>query len=220
MDFENFHIEWLLVPLVFIFRATNFVLSLHWGWWIGGLSVAVFIARWQWRVSRRHKLALAYEASHANSLAERQLQEAVRDEWLCQNTLQLYFNAIGGLIAVMTPRQYAECTRITDAQRVDGRWESQTVLVPWLPTVLFATDSAYELCGPSMPKWVERPFLVSHLTQLQERYNIHMVHKVDIFVPYVNEALAPFDEHKSNSSPLSPRQLLIYPQLPSNLHPF
>ena len=134
---------------------------------------------------------------------ERKLQENIRraearKQWLAENPLKLYCKTVAGITAVVRPSDYETCREQTRKARRNEQWNEERILMPIENTFLFVNTKGAALFGQSYNTGVPFEHLngwFSDLDDLVEKHGITLETKEDIFVPFVNEALLPFNHH-------------------------
>lgn len=119
-----------------------------------------------------------------------------RQKWLEENrgNLVVYYNTMGGVTAVLTPKDYESVKVETERRKLNGLWSKEGVLVLSAKTVVFATAQGMELARSN---YFLKPGCTSsftpHWRSQLDHLGVKMVHMSDIFVPFVSEAVIPFD---------------------------
>jgi hypothetical protein len=130
---------------------------------------------------------------------ENKRREAAREQWLLEHRgkLGLYYNTIAGVTAVLRPTDYRQVEARTNAARLDEEWDAASVLMPATNTCLFVTAPGKKIVEGCAGTENARDLVAgmySVLRALCDEYDVQLVHKADIFVPFVNETLVPFEE--------------------------
>src|SRR3989344_1451448 len=163
----------------------------------------------------RYRLRKLDEQMEEEKQTQRRLREKVEREqclqeniqraearklWLAENPLKLYCKTVSGITAVVRPSEYEAGQVQTHKARRNEQWTEEHVLLPINNTFLFVNKKGATLFGTSFRTGYPLDYLcgwLSDLDDLVKEYGITLETKEDIFVPYVNEALLPFDEHRS-----------------------
>jgi hypothetical protein len=149
-----------------------------------------------------------------------------RKQWAIENRPILYYNTVSGIMAVMTPSAYQACQESTNAHRRNALWTHESSSMPSKAACLFVNATGRRLFsqnhGTADP--IENGYVSGWFTdfdELERRYGIKLEHRPDIFVPYVNETILPFDDHRDglNSRARNYEHDLVIRQMPEHLHP-
>lgn len=123
-----------------------------------------------------------------------------REQYYKQIRPLLYFNTVAGITAVMTPDEYKRAQKETSTARINETWQNENVLLPSAcRPFLFVTNSGKKQIDGVMTTmgWVFSGYTwYNQLHELLEEFNVDFQQKQDIFVPFVNETLVPYEEHK------------------------
>lgn len=170
------------------------------------------------------------EEAHQKKLAEVERQKVngerakFREAWIKEHSLTLFYHTMSGITVVMTPAQYEACQMSTKWHRRNVLWEND-ILMPDPHACLFIDAKGFDLFvrnhgGTHDP--IEHSYVSGWLTALDElvdRYGITLEQKPEIFVPFVNESVLPFKEHKFNREPRRYVYDLVIMQTPEEMHP-
>lgn len=152
-----------------------------------------------------------------------------RKEWLAKNQLVLYCKTVAGITAVVSTSEYDKYIEKTRRERRNETWQHKDVLLPIPTTVTFVTQSGYDLVRNHLVSRkynTDNPFYfgvsgwLTDLDDLVKEYNVQIELKDDIFVPFVNDALVPFEVHPRNPAGDRYRYFrLVIEQIPVDLRP-
>ena len=177
--------------------------------WIGYIllfAVAPFI---------RYRLKKLDERMEEEKQTQRRQREKVAEEqrfqentqraearklWFTKNPLKLYCKTVSGITAVVRPSEYETCQVQTAKARRNEQWTEEHILLPIENTFIFVNKKGLVLFGNNFHTDSPLDYLcgwLSDLDDLVKEYGITLEMKENIFVPYVNEALLPFDQHLS-----------------------
>lgn len=153
-------------------------------------------------------------------------REKLREEWLKNNPITLYYNTVSGITVVMTPTIYKANQVSTKWHRRNAMWD-KNVLMPNSAAFLFIDANGCELFLRNSGTGTSDPIRYNYvsgwltaLDELVERYGITLEQKPEIFVPFVNTSVLPFDEHKFNRHTVGRYEYeLVVNQTPPELHP-
>jgi hypothetical protein len=172
--------------------------------------------------ARQRKLEQTRQRMEEVGRMNERLQQE-RLEWAKKNPPKLYFNRVDGIIAVMTPAAYQRCKDETSLAIIDEKWPDNGTLMPSHEVNLFVNKSGLELFNKNFGTRaaMENRYLsgwASDYHGLLLKYGVVVEHKSDIFVPYVNESVAQFQDqryqaHYSHNYELN----LIFTQMPEHL---
>ena len=145
------------------------------------------------------------------------------DEWVAGSSIVLYCNTIDHITAVVRPADYERTLVETTEAISKGLWTLKKALMPVSPTFLFFEEEGWQL-------FVRNRSLIGiedgsqawdrtiDLKWWVEKCNITLVTKSDLFVPFVNESILPFEEHSHQEL----RQFnmdLVRAQAPAEIQP-
>lgn len=123
-----------------------------------------------------------------------------RKQWLAENKPRLYYNTVNGVTAVLRPADYADAQKQTERSRRNGFWEKDNVLLPVRDTFVFVTKQGREMIdantGSDFVGRYKVAGWISQLDDIVEKSGAELVGAGDIFVPWVNETLMPFEQQK------------------------
>lgn len=138
-----------------------------------------------------------------------------------ENRLKIYYTAEDGFAAALRPDRYEYAGRASSFARTNGIWDKQALLCPVTETVLFVTKPGLEKAERrNVRQWCGSARFLSELHELAERHGAELVKVPDIFVPWVNASLVPFDEQRAffgDSCGANAEYLLITAQIPEEL---
>lgn len=170
------------LPISWVVRFLSFLIGLAAGpiFWV--------LFRIDDRIETREekKRFVQREKEYAKKEAERQQRIA---EWKKANPPVLYYNAMAGVTVVMSIHAYNRVEEQTARARVNGLWQPENVLMLPDETFVFIYASALDRVPEEYRSgWVADVEDLKKVAQLERR--------VDIFVPFVSEAILSFQEQK------------------------
>lgn len=161
---------------------------------------------------------------------EREQEQArraqLRKEWIAANKPKLYYNTVSGVTAVLRPADYDACQKDTKRSRRNGFWEKNNILLPARQTFVFVVKQGEELIRANTGSDHVRRYKIagwlSQLDEIIEKGEVELERKEDIFVPWVNESLVPFEQQMNTLQDCFSSGSyfdLIEKQAPVELHP-
>jgi len=202
------------------------------------LSIIIWMLLWPFGIKAERRALQKYREEKATS--ERTKRDQVlenwkrenasrtesRKQWFAEHKPQLFYNTVSGVTVVLRPADYAAIQKETKRYRCDGFWESGSTLMPARETVVFVTKKGRELVDKSLGSHASGNYMVagfrSRLDDIMEEGGAELVHKDDIFVPWINEALMSFKEQRSAMNECHSSgsvQVLIWKQAPAEHQP-
>lgn len=178
-----------------------------------------------------------YRRAQAEALAEtRVLRQRMDTEnnkrglarraWLAGNKVELYYNTLYGVTAVLRPHDYLQMKKLTVRSRRDGYWQSEEVLHPAKETVVFVTKQGADLITTNLGTEQALKYWsagrISQLDDICRQGSVELVKKEDIFVPWVNESLVSFEQQRHTIEECTGKDnffTLVELQAPIQTHP-
>lgn len=159
----------------------------------------ILLAREERRLAECDRRAEEERQEERQKMREQNAERyARRRDWLQNNPPVLYYNTMGGVVAVLNAAMYRSVQKATEQRRTDEFWEHGSVLLPSPETKVFVTkrglatlDAAEAALGLDDLHRYYMSGMLSELHELAERGAI-LVEKKDIFVPWVSEGILPF----------------------------
>ena len=139
----------------------------------------------------------------------------------------VYFNTVGGITAVLRPKDYLKVQEWTDIARRDGFWQHEHMLMPSPNTVVFVTKQGSDL----IMKWcvilnihMERKIAgwASELDVIVEQWKVKLIHDPQIFVPWLDNYTVSLQEQAMPLLSCKDRgnvHFLLESQVPKDLQP-
>jgi hypothetical protein len=150
-----------------------------------------------------------------NRNEENRARRVLRDQWLAENPLKLFYNTMDGVTAVLRPADYQEAARRTSYAVADGLWETEQIFVLQRPTYVFGTVEGQKIVRE---RFGTTPRLLSELYDLRDCHGVELVRDERIFVPAMNERMISFREQvDSVARPTYPFQQLVEAQAPPEM---
>jgi hypothetical protein len=155
-------------------------------------------------------------------------RKELRMEYFKDNRPRLMTKCISGIHVVMTPGMYDRQVDATTAALRNARWEHENILLPSSEAFMFVDAKGAEQFRKARGVRSNVDDVVRHhfsgwltdLDWLVKKYNIELVTKQDIFVPFINEAILPYGEQSARYSNRGGYETeLVAIQAPPEMHP-
>lgn len=146
--------------------------------------------------------------------------------WLKKHGVNLYYNTVNGITAVLTESRYQNSRQETEAARRDEVWGHEQLL-PSKLAYLFVTAKGRQHIHSTVGGYWGCNSNLSYLYEIMKEaqnagIDVKLHHCPEIFVPWANEALLPFREQEKyagNGWQRSSYRGLIEAQAPKELQP-
>src|SRR3989344_4318057 len=152
--------------------------------------------------SERERVRKEADAREHNEAAlkrqEIDKKDKLRQQWLRENPPTLYCNTIDGITAVVRPEDYEKCKIRTTRATRNGLWGVESILMPMSETYLFVNENGRRQIEKVLKTLSPMNHVCGWFTDLDDmvqEYNVILETKNEIFVPFVNETILPFDNH-------------------------
>lgn len=175
----------------------------------------------EWRAKCEEQSHLAIK----HKWRENEARARARKEWFAANPPVLFSNTVSGVMAIVRPIDYRATEEETKRRHRDGYWEREHILPPVYETFVFVNKQGRETIEASGVSRAVRyciAGLFSDLDELVERYGVTLVHRDNLFVPWVNESVMPFVQQSQALHDCFGRNLyeeLVMMQAPRELQP-
>jgi hypothetical protein len=186
------------------------------------------------RRSRRERARIRAESQERQRLIDEQVarravenkrRSPLREKWLSENALRLFYNVMDGITVVMTPASYEIAEKWTQRQKLDGDWENDFLLSPTNSQaieLLFVTKEGLDKVTAATREFHRYKVAGkrSVLQDLVEKHRITLERKENIFVPFTSERFFTFRDQTAflpDATSINLETALVTSQIPVEL---